>query len=279
MFFPRLDTGENLVWFPLRPYKIVVFPIIKVAHGPPESRFKSCSDYTRIVAATNVIFIRSERSIWELRVLNTIRLQYLDQEFSVVFFFELKISLLVFWISKVFTQLLDLLREIFKAVDINLILWFCLLSWSLDRFDGFTVWTILHTILIRAVGILSICLSLLGLFGVVVFLEVLFSHFSLDDHQTGVDEGLLEKLTFEHSNQVFDANIFSRWPFNNATVSLNLLLLGQCLLRIGLTLFSESCLMLLKQFGGLLESILGILAVDTLIVKFSSWRFNFREYF
>lgn len=37
--------------------------------------------------------------------------------------------------------------------------------------------------------------------------------------------------------------------------------------------------MLLKQFGGLLESILGILAVDAFIVKLSCWRFNFREYF
>ena len=103
-----------------------------------------------------------------------------------------------------------------------------------------------------------------------VFLEILFSHFSLDNHQTGVDEGLLEKLTLEHSNQVFDADIFSRWTFDYTTVSLNLLLLDQCLLRIGLTLFSESCLMLLKQFGGLLESILGILAVDAFIIKFSS---------
>ena len=119
---------------------------------------------------------------------------------------------------------------------------------------------------------------MLGLFGVVVFLEVLFSHFSLDDHQTGVDEGLLEKLTLEHSNQVFDANIFSRWTLNNATVSLNLLLLGQCLLRIGLTLFSESCLMLLKQFGGLLESILGILAVDALIVELSRRGLDLRQH-
>jgi len=59
-----------------------------------------------------------------------------------------------------------------------------------------------------------------------ILLEILFSHFPLNDHQTGVDEGLLEKLTLEHSNQVFDANIFSRWPFDNSAVSLDLLLLG-----------------------------------------------------
>lgn len=89
-----------------------------------------------------------------------------------------------------------------------------------------------------------------------VLLEIFFCHFPLNDHQTGVDKGLLEKLTLEHSNQVFDANIFSRWTFYDASVSLDLLLLGQSLLRISLTLFGKSCLMFLEQFRGFLESIL-----------------------
>jgi hypothetical protein len=103
-----------------------------------------------------------------------------------------------------------------------------------------------------------------------ILLEILFCHFPLNDHQTGVDEGLLEKLTLEHSNQVFNANIFSRRPFNNTSISLDLLLLSQRLLGIGLALFGKSCLVLLEKFCGFLESILRIFAVDTLVIELSS---------
>jgi len=227
MFFPRFDTCKNFVWFPLRPNKIVVFPIIKVAHGPPESRFESGPDYTRIVSAANIVLVWCERSIWELRVVDSVRLKDLHQKFSVIFFLKLEKSFLVFWICKVFAELLNLFGEIFKAVHIDSILWLSLLSWSFYRFDGLAVWSILNTCLSVGSGsILSVCLSLLGLFSIMILLEILFCHFPLNDHQTGVDEGLLEKLTLEHSNQVFDANIFSRWPFDNSTVSLDLLLLG-----------------------------------------------------
>jgi len=89
-----------------------------------------------------------------------------------------------------------------------------------------------------------------------VLLEILFCHFPLNDHQTGVDEGLLEKLTLEHPNQVFDTNIFSGWSLDDSSVGLDLLLLSQCLLRIGLTLFRKSCLVLLEQFCGFLKSVL-----------------------
>jgi hypothetical protein len=42
-----------------------------------------------------------------------------------------------------------------------------------------------------------------------VLLEVLLCHFTLNDHQTGVDEGLLEELALEHSDEVLDSNVFS----------------------------------------------------------------------
>lgn len=163
-----------------------------------------------------------------------------------------------------------LFGEIFKAVHIYGILWLCLLSWPLDRFDRFAIWSILHTILAVGVSssILSISLSLLGLFGVVVFLEILFSHFPLNDHQTGIDKGLLEKLTLEHPNQVFDADVLARRSFDNAAIGLYLLLLRQRLLRIGLTLLSKSGLVLLEEFRGLFKSILRIFAVDALIIEF-----------
>jgi hypothetical protein len=85
---------------------------------------------------------------------------------------------------------------------------------------------------------LSIGSSLLSLFGVVVLLEILFGHFTLNDHQTRVDERLFEELALEHSDKIFNTNVFTRGAFDNAAVSLNLLLLGQGLLRVSLTLFS-----------------------------------------
>jgi len=51
-----------------------------------------------------------------------------------------------------------------------------------------------------AINWLSIGSSLLGLLSVVVLLEVLLSHFPLNDHQTRVDERLLEELALEHSD-------------------------------------------------------------------------------
>jgi hypothetical protein len=69
-----------------------------------------------------------------------------------------------------------------------------------------------------------------------VLLEVLFRHFTLNDHQTRVDERLLEELALEHSDEIFNTNIFTRGAFDYTTVGLNLLLLGQGLLWIGLAL-------------------------------------------
>ncbi len=78
----------------------------------------------------------------------------------------------------------------------------------------------------------------MGLFSVVVLLEILFSHFTLNYHQTCVDERLLEELALEHSDKVFDTNVFTRGSFDYATIGLNLLLLCQGLLRVGLALLS-----------------------------------------
>jgi|TARA_B110001450_G_scaffold237374_1_gene243562 hypothetical protein len=58
-----------------------------------------------------------------------------------------------------------------------------------------------------------------------VLLEVLFSHFPLNDHQTRVDERLLEELALEHSDKVFDTNVFTRGAFDYSSVGLDLLLL------------------------------------------------------
>ena len=45
----------------------------------------------------------------------------------------------------------------------------------------------------------------------------------MDDHQTGVDKGLLEKLTLEHPNQVFDADVLARRSLDNTSIGLYLL--------------------------------------------------------
>ena len=37
-FFPRLEASEDLVGLPLGPYKIVILPVIIIAHTPPKSR-------------------------------------------------------------------------------------------------------------------------------------------------------------------------------------------------------------------------------------------------
>ena len=70
-----------------------------------------------------------------------------------------------------------------------------------------------------------------------VLLEILFGHFTLNDHQTRVDERLFEELALEHSDKVFDTNVFTRGSYDYATIGLNLLLLGQGLLRVRLALF------------------------------------------
>lgn len=107
-----------------------------------------------------------------------------------------------------------------------------LLDRSLGRVDGLAVRPILHA---RLIG-LTVGLGLLSLFGVVVLLEVLLSHFPLDDHERSVDEGLLEQLRLEHPHQVLDADVLARRPLDDASVRLDLLLLSQGLLGVRLAL-------------------------------------------
>lgn len=90
-------------------------------------------------------------------------------------------------------------------------------------------------------------LSLLSLFGVVVFLEVLLRHLPLDYHKAGVDERLLKKLALKHPHQIFDSDVFSRGTFYDSAISLYLLLYHQSLLRVLLSLLLQSCLVLLEQ--------------------------------
>ena len=52
-------------------------------------------------------------------------------------------------------------------------------------------------------------ICLLGLFRIMIFLEVLLGHLPLNYHKTRVDEGFFEKLTLEHSYKIFNANVFA----------------------------------------------------------------------
>lgn len=99
---------------------------------------------------------------------------------------------------------------------------------------------------VRSAGLLTVSRSLLRLLRVVVLLEVLLRHLALDDHQTGVDERLLEKLALEHSHEVLDSDVLSRRSLDDSTIGLDLLLLSEGLLRVCLALLLEGSLMLLQ---------------------------------
>jgi hypothetical protein len=104
----------------------------------------------------------------------------------------------------------------------------------------------LDCLAVRSAGLLTVSRSLLRLLRVVVLLEVLLRHLALDDHQTGVDERLLEKLALEHSHEVLDSNVLSRRSLDDSTIGLDLLLLSEGLLRVCLALLLEGSLMLLQ---------------------------------
>ena len=70
--FPRFQTVQYLVWFPLRPYEVVVFPVVKVSHRPPKSRFQRCSHNAGIVSTSNVIFVWRKRCSRKLYFFNAI---------------------------------------------------------------------------------------------------------------------------------------------------------------------------------------------------------------
>ena len=87
-----------------------------------------------------------------------------------------------------------------------LVLWFGLLGWPPWLVNWLAVWPILYASLARysigswSTSLWAIRLRLLCLLGIVILLEVLLGHFPLNDHQTRVDERLLEELALEHSD-------------------------------------------------------------------------------
>lgn len=174
---PRLDAAENFVRFPLGPNKVVSFPLIIVSHGPPEARFEGSPYNARVVATTYVVFIWLERRSWELDLLHSIGLQDLYQEFTVIFFFQLQISLFIFRIRQILRQLLDFLGKILETAEVRR-LWFVLLRWLLI-IERLAIRTILHDLAVLGsiIGSLS-----LRLFCIMIFLEVLFSHLALNNH-------------------------------------------------------------------------------------------------
>lgn len=69
-----LETIDDLVALPLGPHEVVVFPIVEVTHGPPEARLETSPNQHRVVATTNVVLVRSDRSLGELDVGSSVAL-------------------------------------------------------------------------------------------------------------------------------------------------------------------------------------------------------------
>ena len=71
-FLPGFDAVQYFIWFPLRPYKIIIFPVVVVTHRPPESGLQGCSHDSWIISSSNIIFIGCERCRWKLNLFYTI---------------------------------------------------------------------------------------------------------------------------------------------------------------------------------------------------------------
>lgn len=181
----------------------------------------------------------------ELDLLYAIGLQDLNEELTVVLLLEIQVPLLVAWIRQVLGQLLYLLREVLEAAQV-LLLGPCLLGRPSSSFDGFAVRAILNL----SIHSLSVGCGLLSLFRILIFLKIFLGHLALDDHETCVDKGFFEKLTLEHSNQVFNPYVLSRWSLDDPAVGLDLLLLCEGLLGICLCLLGQGGLVLLEKLLG-----------------------------
>ena len=197
--FMRLDRVQNLIGFPLGPNKVVILPVIIITHTPPESRFESSSNNTRVIASPDIILIWCKTRIWPGHLLHAIALEDLDEELTVVLLLQFEISFLILWISQILTQLLDFLTQVVQAVDVLRLLGFGLLDLLL-HFDRLPIWSKLLPLSIRLVCLCCSCGVLLGLLGVMVLLEVLLGHLPLDNHKTCVYERLFEELRLEHAN-------------------------------------------------------------------------------
>jgi len=105
---PGLEAAKDLVRLPLRPYEVIILPVVVITHAPPEAGLESCTHDPRVVSSPNVIFVWREGRVRELNLLDTVRLQYLDQEFSVVLLLEIQVTLFVPGIGQVLRKLLNL---------------------------------------------------------------------------------------------------------------------------------------------------------------------------
>lgn len=130
-----------------------------------------------------------------MNLLDSVGPEDFDEKLTIVLLLEIEVLFLVLGVRQVLRKLLDFLCQVLEATYVLLALWLLLL-YLLLLIDWFAVGTVLDL----GLGLLRLLCCLLRLFGVVVFLKVFFSHFALDDHQTRVDERLLEKLTLKHSH-------------------------------------------------------------------------------
>jgi len=115
-----------------------------------------------------------------------------------------------------------------------------------------------------------------------LLLKEFFIHLSLYDHERCVYEGSLEQLALEHPYQVFDARILKRLLHHQLLLLLRVTY--QCELPICCLIFRVlgvrgNCFeAILDDFSALSKGILGILAINALVVKFLGRRFEFMEY-
>lgn len=99
-FLVWLDLRQYFIALPLGPQEIVIAPVVKVAHGPPEASLERRPHQDRVVSPPNVVLVRRERRSRELQV-KAVRLVYFHKEFAIVLLFKLKVALLVFGVGKV----------------------------------------------------------------------------------------------------------------------------------------------------------------------------------
>ena len=86
--FVRLDLRENFIALPLGPKEVVLTPVFKVSHWPPETRLQSCSNQDRIIAPANVVLVGRECGSREFEI-EVVWLIDFNEKLSVVFLLQL----------------------------------------------------------------------------------------------------------------------------------------------------------------------------------------------
>jgi hypothetical protein len=265
-----LDLRENLVAFPLGPRKVVVRPVLEVAHAPPEALLESGADQNRIVAAPYIILVRRERRVGELQLV-TIRLVHAHQELAVMLLLKLQVLLFVFRIGQVLCQLLHLREQALQSVQDRFRLalpeviflsrpFYNCTGWR----SGHRAWRLRDPEAGLVVALLAALATLAGP------KEDLVVHSALDYEQTGSYETLFEELGLEHFDQMLNSKLLRQL---GVLVHQGLLLgsylrgghftlpLSDNLLQLRLDL---GLLLQLTHFGALLQCKLTVLAVDAL---------------